>query len=118
MISKKDQFPQDLVRLSELAKGLSHPARISILQTLARKNGCICGELVEILPLAQSTVSQHLKDLVSVGFIRGEVEGPKSCYCINKETVDELTQLMEQFFGSLRQPSPFVTLELTTSKED
>jgi ArsR family transcriptional regulator, arsenate/arsenite/antimonite-responsive transcriptional repressor len=82
-INKKSEFsPQDQ-RLADFAKVLSHPARIAILKVLAQKGVCICGEIVEVLPLAQSTVSQHLKDMKAAGLITGEVEGTKSCYCID-----------------------------------
>ena len=64
-------------------KALAHPARIAILKVLAAQNACICGEIVEVLPLAQSTVSQHLKELKNAGLINGTIDGPKSCYCIN-----------------------------------
>ena len=80
--------------LAELAKALSHPARIAIIRTLAEKNMCICGEIVAVLPLAQSTVSQHLKELKKVELIRGEIEGPKSCYCLNWEKINEFTENM------------------------
>ncbi|HOP31005.1 MAG TPA: metalloregulator ArsR/SmtB family transcription factor [Spirochaetota bacterium] len=81
-------------RLSEYAKALSHPARIAILKHLAEQDRCICGELVDILPLAQSTVSQHLKELKKAGLITGEIEGPRSCYCINKEKYMEMIELI------------------------
>jgi DNA-binding transcriptional ArsR family regulator len=87
--------------MAELAKALSHPARIAILQTLAQKQMCICGEIVEVLPLAQATVSQHLKELKAAGLITGEVEGKKSCYCINWEVLERLTGDMQDLFRSL-----------------
>ncbi len=71
-------------RLAAMCKALGHPARISILHQLLRENRCVCGRIVEILPLAQSTVSQHLKVLKEAGLIIGEVEGPKTCYCVDK----------------------------------
>ena len=86
-INKKSEFaPQDQL-LADFAKVLSHPARIAILKVLAQKGVCICGEIVEVLPLAQSTVSQHLKDMKAAGIITGEVEGTKSCYCIDWEVL-------------------------------
>lgn len=88
--NKKDEFNEDQVRMAELAKALSHPARIAILAELAKKNTCICGEIVDVMPLAQSTVSQHLKELINAGLIIGEIDGPKSCYCINTEVLKEL----------------------------
>ena len=80
---KKEEFTQKEQELAAFAKALSHPARIAILKVLSQKNECICGEIVELLPLAQSTVSQHLKELKNAGLISGETDGPKSCYCIN-----------------------------------
>jgi ArsR family transcriptional regulator, arsenate/arsenite/antimonite-responsive transcriptional repressor len=82
-INKKSEFSPEDQRLADFAKVLSHPARIAILKVLAQKGMCICGEIVEVLPLAQSTVSQHLKDMKAAGLITGEVEGTKSCYCID-----------------------------------
>ena len=79
---KSNLFNKEEVELAELAKALAHPARIKILKILLNKNVCICGDIVELLPLAQSTVSQHLKELKQVGLITGEIEGPKICYCL------------------------------------
>ncbi len=76
--------------LSAMAKALSHPARIAILRTLAKRGTCICGEIVEVIPLAQSTVSQHLKELKKAGLISGTVDGPKSCYCVNVKGLSAL----------------------------
>jgi ArsR family transcriptional regulator len=82
-------------------KALSHPARLTILQTLARRGTCICGEIVEVLPLSQATVSQHLKVLKDAGLISGEIDGQKSCYCINNDTIQDLEKRFEALFGSL-----------------
>lgn len=70
-----------------LAKALGHPARVAILQLLIRRDGCICGEIVDELPLAQSTVSQHLKQLKRAGLIRGVVDGPRVCYCVEPAVI-------------------------------
>ena len=91
--TKNDLFLPDEMRLSELAKALAHPARIAILKMLAEKNSCICGEIVDELPLAQATVSQHLKELKNVGLIKGEIDGPKVCYCLNADGIAELRGL-------------------------
>jgi predicted transcriptional regulator len=93
-INKKDEFLADEISLSDFARTLGHPARIAILKTLAERNECICGEIVEMMPLAQSTVSQHLKELKNMGLIQGTLNGPKSCYCINWE---KLEAYMHQF---------------------
>jgi len=95
---KKEAFKQDEQALAELAKALAHPARIAILKELARRDTCICGEIVEVLPLAQSTVSQHLKELQQAGLIQGTVDGVKSCYCINRETFQKFEQMLASFF--------------------
>lgn len=81
--------------LAELAKALGHPARIAILKELASRNTCVCGEIVNVLPLAQSTVSQHLKELKAAGLITGTVEGVKSCYCINWAAIERLRLLLD-----------------------
>jgi ArsR family transcriptional regulator len=80
--------------LALLAKALGHPARVKILRLLLRKDACVCGDIVEELPLAQSTVSQHLKVLKEVGLIRGEVDGPRICYCIEPHTLRRLRSLV------------------------
>jgi ArsR family transcriptional regulator len=82
-VSKKTEFTNKEQQIAEIAKALSHPARVAILKALAKRGTCICGEIVEVLPLAQSTVSQHLKELKASGLVTGEVEGTKSCYCID-----------------------------------
>lgn len=99
--TKKNEFEERFERMAEFAKCISHPARIAILKTLAERNSCICGEIVEILPLAQSTVSQHLKELKKCGLIIGEIDGPRSCYCINGERLREMEELFREVIGSL-----------------
>lgn len=97
-IHKKEAFGQEEQELAELAKALSHPARIAILKELAKRQSCVCGEIVEVMPLAQSTVSQHLKELLAAGLIQGTVEGAKSCYCIHPEMFRRFEQLLGTFF--------------------
>ncbi len=80
--------------LATLAKALGHSARVQILRLLVRKDACICGDIVGELPLAQSTVSQHLKVLKNAGLIRGEIDGPRVCYCIEPRTLRRLKALM------------------------
>jgi len=80
--------------LAALAKAIGHPARVRILRILVRRESCICGELVEELPLAQSTVSQHLKILKDAGLIRGEIDGPRVCYCVDAHTLRRLKVLV------------------------
>jgi ArsR family transcriptional regulator len=86
---------------ADACKALAHPARLAILQTLASRGTCICGEIVEVLPLSQATVSQHLKVLKEANLISGEIEGTRSCYCINAKAMEELREKLERLFGSL-----------------
>ncbi len=82
------------VTLAKLAKALGHPARVAIMRLLIRREGCVCGEIVDELPLAQSTVSQHLKQLKEAGLIRGEIDGPRICYCVEPAAVATLKALV------------------------
>jgi len=100
--SKKEKFNSNQNRLADLAKALGHPARIAILQFLATKDVCICGDIVDELPLSQATVSQHLAELKQAGLIKGEIEGPKVCYCINKKAWQEAKQLLAQFMTDVK----------------
>jgi len=101
-IHKKEEFLQKEQDLAAFAKALSHPARIAILKVLAQKNECICGELVDVLPLAQSTVSQHLKELKIAGLINGTVDGPRSCYCINWKAFEKFMSEFSFLFNKLK----------------
>jgi DNA-binding transcriptional ArsR family regulator len=101
-IHKKDAFTQKEQDLAEFAKALAHPARIAILKMLAQHNECICGEIVEVLPLAQSTVSQHLKELKNAGLINGTVDGPRSCYCINWKAFEKFMGEFAFLFNKLK----------------
>ncbi len=80
--------------LATLARALGHPARVKILRMLARREACVCGEIVDELPLAQSTVSQHLKKLKEAGLVQGEIDGPRVCYCINPQVLRRLRVLI------------------------
>lgn len=99
---KKEEFGKKEQELAEMAKALSHPARIAILKVLAQKTECICGEIVEVLPLAQSTVSQHLKELRQAGLIEGTLDGPRSCYCINWKAFEKFSNDMASLFTNLK----------------
>ena len=81
-------------KLAQLAWAVAHPARVRILRLLVSREACMCGEIVDELPLAQSTVSQHLKILKESGLIQGEVDGPKVCYCVNPAKLKELKTLI------------------------
>lgn len=80
--------------LAALAKAIAHPARVRILRLLARQTSCVCGDLVDVLPLAQSTISQHLKVLKDAGLIRGEVDGPRVGYCLEPRALRRLRVLV------------------------
>jgi ArsR family transcriptional regulator, arsenate/arsenite/antimonite-responsive transcriptional repressor len=80
--------------LAAYTKALGHPVRVQILRILVRKNACICGEIVDVLDLAQSTVSQHLKVLKDAGLIRGDVDGPRTCYCVQPRVLRRLKALV------------------------
>jgi len=99
---KKEEFGKKEQELAEFAKAISHPARIAILKVLAQKNECICGEIVEVLPLAQSTVSQHLKELKNAGLIEGTLDGPRSCYCINWKEFEKFNNSIGTLFLTLK----------------
>ena len=94
---------REFEEIADIAKALSHPARIKILKILTEKNKCICGEIVDLLPLSQSTVSQHLKELKRVGLINGEIEGPKTCYCINYEKLQVVQKSFLKLFTQIQK---------------
>lgn len=94
--TKKEEFTKQDIWLADIAKALSHPARIRILKILSELNFCMCGEIVDLLPLSQSTVSQHLKELKRVGLIKGEIEGPKVCYCLDEKTIYKAKKEIEK----------------------
>lgn len=100
-VSKKDEFTQEEVWLADIAKSLSHPARIKILKMLNEMNSCMVGSLVDKLPLAQATVSQHLKELKRVGLIDGEIDGPKVCYCINNKELTKAKTALDKLFNKI-----------------
>ncbi|MDX1418528.1 MAG: metalloregulator ArsR/SmtB family transcription factor [Rubricoccaceae bacterium] len=100
-ISKTDAFTPDDVELAAWAKALGHPARLAILRTLAQQGTCLCGEVVDELPLAQATVSQHLRALKDAGLIRGEADGPRSCYCLDAPALRRLHEALGALFAGL-----------------
>ena len=90
--TKTEHFTEEQNKLAIIAKALGHPARIAIIDYLLSVNTCICGDIVNELPLAQPTVSQHLKELKNAGLIKGNIEGNAICYCINHETFETINQ--------------------------
>ena len=101
--TKKDEFTAQEIRIAELGKALSHPARIAIIKLLVKRQACICGDIVDELPLSQSTVSQHLKELKNAGLIKGEIEGPRVCYCIDEKAWDDAKMLLTQFLSDVKK---------------
>ncbi len=99
---KREEFSSRDQSLAAFAKAISHPARIAILNVLARRNECLCGDIVDQLPLAQSTVSQHLKELKTAGLIEGTIDGPRSCYCINWKAFEKFNQEFISLFTNLK----------------
>lgn len=97
-VTKTENFTLHQNTLAAFAKVLGHPARVAILEYLQKQQTCICGDLVDQLPLAQATVSQHLKELKSVGLIKGEIEGTSVCYCINEPVWAEAKDMLLRFF--------------------
>lgn len=88
--TKTEHFSDEQNAIATLIKALGHPARIAIIEYLIKVDTCICGDIVNELPLAQPTVSQHLKELKNAGLIKGEIEGNSICYCINEKVIEKL----------------------------
>lgn len=100
-MSSNPEFSASALTLAVFAKAISNPARIAILKELAKRKKCICGEIVEVLPLAQATVSQHLKELKELGLISGTADGVKSYYCINWSVFEKMTGDFLVFFKEI-----------------
>lgn len=103
--TKTKEFSVNENKLANYAKALAHPARVSILQLLANKQTCVCGDIVNELPLSQSTVSQHLKELKESGLIKGTIEGTTVCYCIDEKEWNEARTWLNQLFDSYKDCS-------------
>jgi len=97
--SKTESFSPEQNEIASLFKALSHPARIAIVDYLLKVDSCICGDIVNELPLAQPTISQHLKELKNANIIKGTIEGTAICYCINPDTMEKI----ESHFRTIRQ---------------
>jgi DNA-binding transcriptional ArsR family regulator len=100
--SKTEYFSQQQNQIAAIAKALGHPARIAIIEYLLHADSCICGDIVSELPLAQATVSQHLRELKSAGLIKGSIEGNAICYCIDEEVLHHFIQYFQQTAGMLQ----------------
>jgi DNA-binding transcriptional ArsR family regulator len=98
---KRAEFTEAEQQLAAVAKALGHPARVAIVRLLAQRQACVCGELVLELPLSQSTVSQHLKELKAAGLVQGEVDGPRVCYCLDAAGWTVARQLLSGLLAEL-----------------
>lgn len=101
-VTKTQIFTEQQNDLAQFFKVLGHPARVAMLQYISSQNACICNDLVEEIGLAQATISQHLKELKSIGLLNGEVEGKSMCYCINIERWTELQNQLNSFFNTTK----------------
>ncbi|MCZ4225061.1 ArsR/SmtB family transcription factor [Pedobacter rhodius] len=96
-VTKTAHFTDKQNQIATIAKALGHPARIAIIEYLLKRNTCICGDIVNELPLAQPTISQHLKELKNAGLIKGNIEGNAICYCIDEKTFD----ILRSYFSNI-----------------
>ena len=99
-ITKTAEFSAKDNKVATYAKALAHPARVAILRLLLKKQSCICGDIVDELPLSQSTVSQHLRELKDAGLIKGDVEGVKVCYCIDEKEWEQAKNQLEALLNT------------------
>ena len=95
--TKTDHFTEQQNQIATIAKALGHPARIAIIEYLLKVDACICSDIVDELPLAQPTVSQHLKELKNAGLIKGNIEGNSICYCIDEKTFS----ILKEYFAKI-----------------
>jgi DNA-binding transcriptional ArsR family regulator len=102
-LTKTEEFSDKQNDLALLMKALGHPARIAIIEILLKSDNCICGDIVDELPLAQPTVSQHLKELKNAGLIKGNVDGTSICYCLDEKTWSKLQKNLNQIFEKIEQ---------------
>ncbi len=103
-LTKTEEFTKAQNDLASLTKALGHPARIAILQYLIKTKSCVCSDIVNELPLSQSTVSQHLKELKKVGLIKGDIDGPSVCYCIDKKAWIKALKVISELFANYTEP--------------
>ncbi|NLN95523.1 MAG: winged helix-turn-helix transcriptional regulator [Bacteroidales bacterium] len=100
-VSRKSSYTDAQQKMAVLLKALGHPARVAIMEHLLKVNACICNDIVDELPLAQPTVSQHLKELKNAGLIKGSIEGNTICYCINEKGIEKLNHYFSIFSSQL-----------------
>lgn len=102
-VSKTDLFNKKQNEIATIAKVLSHPARVAILQYISQQDACICSDLVQETGLAQATISQHLSEIKKVGLLQGNFQGKNLCYCIDKSRWESLQGLFGDFFSHIRK---------------
>ena len=98
--SKIINYSEEELLIAKFAKALSHPARVAIIKLLLEKKSCICGDIVEDLPIAQSTVSQHLKELKEAGLIKGNIDGASICYCVDTDVLQKANDILNKVLGA------------------
>lgn len=102
-ISKTNHFSEEENKVATMLKAFGHPARVAIMEYLMKIDTCICGDIVNELPLAQPTVSQHLKELKNAGLIKGSVEGNSICYCIDEKAIEALLKYFANISNQLKE---------------
>ncbi|MFP5471058.1 MAG: ArsR/SmtB family transcription factor [Bacteroidia bacterium] len=102
-MSKTDNYSTKELNISSYAKALAHPARIAIIHYLLNKKECVCGDIVDELPIAQATVSQHLKELKKIELIKGMINGPKTCYCLNMDVWQKVEKEFTALFKAIEK---------------
>jgi len=98
-----DHYSEIQNDIAKIAKALGHPARVAIVDYLTKMNECICGDIVNELPLAQPTVSQHLKELKNAGIIKGEIEGNSICYCVDEQVITKIENYLSDILEKLKE---------------
>lgn len=101
--TKTEHFTSRQNTIANMAKALGHPARIAIMEYLVKVDSCICGDIVNELPLAQPTISQHLKELKNAGLIKGNIEGNAICYCVDEKAMAKIQSYFENIAGRLQK---------------
>lgn len=103
-ITKTVGFEDRITKMADILKALGHPARLSIMEYLAQSPACICNDIVDVIPLAQPTISKHLSELKKVGLIQGTIEGKNICYCINEKKWNDVKQALN-YISTLNETS-------------
>jgi len=98
-LTRSDIYTDEQNKIAAIAKVIGHPARVAILQYLLKKQSCICGQIVDEVGLSQPTISQHLKEMKSIGLIQGSIEGTKVCYCIDTKVFSEIRTMFSKMFS-------------------